>query len=243
MDLSKRANLLGTREVRGLVDTFGADWAPMVSVRAENDESDELFWRFSGEASIVEHPYVVRDMWGEFEETIAPGAFDKTLSENPLVMLNFMHNPETTMVTSARAADHPDGGLTLTASPNLSVEARIPKSDPDAQRVMPKVARGDASSMSFAFRVMRQEWDEDYLNRRIIEVNLSRGDVAAIVTGLGANPAAHGSVRVGDPAFKMTLDTDAIREAFAPEEERDVPQSIREELALLERIRFYPNVL
>jgi hypothetical protein len=154
-----------------------------------------------------------------------------------------MHNPETTMVTSARAADHPDGGLTLSASPNLSVEARIPKSDPDAQRVMPKVARGDASSMSFAFRVMRQEWDEDYLNRRILEVNLSRGDVAAIVTGLGANPAAHGSVRVGDPAFKMTLDTDAIREAFAPEEERDVPQSIREELALLERIRFYPNVL
>lgn len=201
-DLSKRANLLGSREVRGLVladptsptGALGADWAPLVSLRA-TDTADPNFWNYSGEASVVEHPYTVRDMFGEFTETIKTGAFDKTLSENPMVMLNYMHNPETTMVTTARAASHADGGLTLTADPNLGVEARIPKSDADAQRVMPKVARGDASSMSFAFRVTRQAWNEDYTERDILEVNLQRGDVAAIVTGLGANPAAWGSTR------------------------------------------------
>lgn len=196
MDLSKRALLLGTREVRGMLDGgLGADWTGLVSCRAMDVETDPDFWTFSGEASVVDWPYTVRDMFGEFTETIRAGAFDKTLSENPLVMLNFMHNPETTMVTTARSASDPQGGLTLSASPNLTVAARIPRSDPDAQRIMPKVMRGDAASMSFAFRVMQQTWNDDYTDRGISEVNLNKGDVASIVTGLGASPAAWGTVR------------------------------------------------
>jgi HK97 family phage prohead protease len=191
----KRANLLNVREVRGLVsaDTssptglVGVDWSELVSLRADADDPE--FWSYRGEASIVDHPYTVRDMWGEFEETIVRGAFDKTLSENPDVMLNYMHEPATTMVTTR------SGGLTLSAGPHLLVDARVPKSDLDAQRVMPKVARGDAVSMSFAFRVTRQEWNDDYTERFITEVNLHRGDVAVIVSGLGANPAAWGTVR------------------------------------------------
>lgn len=218
METNKRAQLLGIREVRGLVvadpisptGVIGADWAPMVNLRAE--DTDPEFWRYAGEASIVNHDYTVRDMFGEFTERIAPGAFDKTLSENPLVMLNYMHNPETTMVTSARAASHPLGGMTLATSPNLTVEARVPKTDVDALRIMPKVMRGDATSMSFAFRVIRQEWNEDYTDRTILEVNLARGDVAVIVTGLGANPAAWGTVRAATHADRALL---ALRAAAA----------------------------
>lgn len=220
MNLSKRASLLNVREVRGLVsaDTMsptgliGSDWSELVSLRA--DESTGDFWSYRGEASIVDHPYVVRDMWGEFEETIAAGAFDKTLSENPDVMLNYMHDPATTMVTTR------SGGLMLTASPHLTVEAQVPKSDVDAQRVMPKVARGDALSMSFAFRVTRQEWNDDYTQRWITEVNLHRGDVAVIVSGLGANPAAWGTVRATEldteqvMAWLATADAEA-RSVFA----------------------------
>ncbi len=200
----KRANLLNVREVRGLVsaDTasptglVGADWSELVSLRA--DDSTDGFWTYRGEASIVDHPYTVRDMWGEFTETIVRGAFDKTLSENPDVMLNYMHEPATTMVTTR------SGGLRLSADPHLTVDASVPKDDVDAQRVMPKVARGDAVSMSFAFRVTRQEWNEDYTERHITEVNLHRGDVAVIVSGLGANPAAWGTVR------SLDLDTDQV---------------------------------
>lgn len=198
----KRANLLNVREVRGLLvaddlsptGMVGADWSQMIQLRA--DSSDPAFWDYRGEASIVDHAYTVRDMWGEFSETIVRGAFDKTLSENPDVMLNYMHDPVTTMATTR------GGGLSLSADPHLTATARVPKDDLDAQRVMPKVARGDATSMSFAFRVTRQEWNDDYTERSITEVNLNRGDVAVIVTGLGANPAAWGTVR--------SLDLDAV---------------------------------
>jgi HK97 family phage prohead protease len=231
MDLSKRANLLNVREVRGLVyadpasptGMLGANLSPMIELRADADDPD--FWTFRGEASVIDSPYMVRDMWGEFSETIRAGAFDKTLSENPDVVLNYMHDNSTAMATTR------GGGLQLVADPHLAVVARIEKSDVDAQRVMPKVARGDAASMSFAFRVTQQNWNEDYTEREITEVNLSRGDVAVIVTGLGANPAAWGTVRA---LTDMGLTDDQARTvAEEIEEVREVPQSIREELAAL----------
>lgn len=218
MDLSKRANLKGVREVRGLLRAVpdsptgvtGADWGELVQLRADG-ESDPDYWTFRGEASVVAHDYTVRDMFGEFTERIAAGAFDKTLSENPDVMLNYMHDPVMTMVTTR------GGGLALSADPNLNVEARIPKSDVDAQRVMPKVQRGDAQSMSFAFRVTQQVWNEDYTDRTITEVNLHRGDVAVIVSGLGANPAAWGTVRAAETNSPPIPELEPPAWVFAPD--------------------------
>lgn len=206
-DLSKRANLKGVREVRGLVlpslDTsftptqvVESEWAPMV--RSDVESEDAEFWRFVGQASIVGHPYTVRDMFGEFQETIMPGAWDKTLSENPDVMYNYMHEPLTTMATTR------GGNLSLAADPHFDVKALVPRSDVDGQRFMPKVQRGDASSMSFAFRVGGQVWNEDYTDRKITEIIMHRGDVASIVSGFGANPPAWGTVRSDglDDAFR-----------------------------------------
>jgi hypothetical protein len=50
--------------------------------------------------------------------------------------------------------------------------------------------RGDLDEMSFAFRVTRQEWNEDYTERWINEVNLSKGDVS--IVNYGANPHTGG---------------------------------------------------
>lgn len=227
-DLSKRANLLGVREVRGLVladpmsptGSLGADWSSLVRLSA--DESDPEFWTFTGAASIVDSPYTVRDMFGEFQETIRAGAFDKTLSENPDVMFNYMHDPSTTMATTR------GGGLKLSVTPHLGVEARIPRDDVDAQRVMPKVARGDATSMSFAFRVTQQTWDEDYTDRQITEVNLHRGDVASIVSGLGANPPAWGTVRSMHLGPRLSLP--AQRSLPADMTYGDLYEALRDEL-------------
>lgn len=196
-DLSKRANLQGVREVRGLVldipglvsptQVVESEWAPLV--RADIESEDSEFWRYVGEASIVDHAYTVRDVFGEFQETIRGGAFDTSLSQNPAVMHNYMHEPLTMMSTTR------GGGLTLTASPHLAVRSLIQRSNPLGQMYMPAVANGDATSMSFAFRVTHQTWNDDYTERDITGVNLHLGDVASIISGYGANPPAWGTVR------------------------------------------------
>lgn len=208
--ISKRATMLGTREIRGGLTAnadapagvIGADWSPLVSLRADQDAD---VWRFAGEAAVVENPYTVYDMFGDFTETIAEGAFTKTLGEDPLVSFVSMHSLATVMAQTRGR------GLTLSASPNLSVDAELAKDDADVARIAPKIRRGLMNSMSFAFRVTRQEWDEDYVNRRILEVNLQGGDVSVITTGHGANPAAHGDLRSldRDDVLAWLIDLDA----------------------------------
>lgn len=175
MNVSKRAQPLN-REVRsyGISD---------VDLRTE-DAGDAL--TFTGEASVVEHPYTVHDMFGEFTETVRDGAFDKTLSENPDVV--FLVNHE-----GLPLARTTSGTLRLSTSPNLKIGASLEPSDPDVQRIDPKIRRGDLNEMSFAFRVTRQSWNEDYTERDILEVNLHRGDVSVVT--YGASPTTTASLR------------------------------------------------
>lgn len=252
MELSKRANLHGVREVRGVLRPdagcpsgfAGADWSGMCELRA--DATDPAFWNFTGEASVVDHPYSVFDAFGEFRETIKPGAFKRTLAADPVVSFVYMHDLATVMAQTRT------GNLTLSADPNLSVVAKLDKTDVDVQRVAPKVLRGDANSMSFAFRVTKQVWNEDYTERDILEVNLQGGDVSIITTGHGANPAASGSMRstTYDDVLRFLDESladleDEQRAALAAYYEREAapvppaepipetPQSIREDLAKL----------
>lgn len=242
MDLSSRAQLVGVREVRGLVLdvrpeaefslsptlVVPSEWATMT--RGTVDNADPTYWQFRGEASVVEHPYTVRDAFGDFQETMSSGAFDKTLRELPPVSFNFMHDMSKTMATTG------GGSLKLAASPNLAVEARVARSSLLGQMYMPLVESGDATSMSFAFRVIRQTWNEDYTQRTINEVSLNRGDVAVIVSGFGANPAAWGTVRSDiepNQADPVELRVDTVDLAD------EVPQSIREDLAHLYSLRTF----
>lgn len=211
--MHKRANLHNVREERLAGPGTDAQWRIEPGNVEFRDDSDG-FYTYRGEASVVEHTYTVRDMWGEFTETIATGAFDKTLGENPAVSFVYMHDMATTMATTRT------GSLTLTADPHLAVSANLDKTDVDVQRLAPKALRGDASAMSFAFRVTRQEWNEDYTDRRILEVNLNGGDVSAIVTGHGANPAAWGSLR-------DDLDVDAVLRWLADADAADVDECRR----------------
>lgn len=135
-----------------------------------------------GYASVTESPYEMYGgpPWG-WSETIARGAFDKTLSESPDVQLLINHE-------GLPLARTKSGTLRLAAdNVGLAVEADLDPADPDVQRLAPKMDRKDIDEMSFAFRVKRQEWDEDYTERRITEVSIHKGDVS--VVNYGANPA------------------------------------------------------
>lgn len=52
-----------------------------VELSLEIRSEDEGKVTFDGTASVVDTPYMVRDAFGEFEETIVKGAFNKTLKE------------------------------------------------------------------------------------------------------------------------------------------------------------------
>lgn len=141
-----------------------------------------------GYASVFEHPY---DVYGGppvgWSETIARDAMDKTLAERP--DLHLLVNHEGLPLARTKS-----GTLDLTADDHgLKVVAHLDLSDPDVQRLAPKMRRGDMDEMSFAFRVKAQQWSQDETERRITELSLHKGDVS--VVNFGANPATTAQIR------------------------------------------------
>jgi HK97 family phage prohead protease len=182
-----KAELLRGREVRRHAEAS-------MEVRTDGDTLT-----FRGLASSTESPY---DM-GWYSETIARGAFTKTLSERPDVVLLLNH--EGLPLAATR-----NGSLTLEqTSRGLEFTATADAADPDAARVATKVSSGLLQECSFAFRPTRQTWNEDYTERTINEVSLDRGDVS-IVT-FGANPNTAVSLRSA-LAEAAELDDEALAE-------------------------------
>lgn len=154
---------------------------------------------FDGVASTVDSPYMVRDMFGEFEETIARGAFNKTLKEADDVRLLVNHEG----VPLARTKS---GTLTLSARPDLRARAQLDPANPTVQEVRSAMSRGDLDQMSIGMRVTRQEWNEDYTQRYVNEVQLF--DVS-IVT-YPANPTTTAALRSLD---ELLVDFDRFDES------------------------------
>lgn len=170
-------------------------FTPSYEVRDGNDGTRVI----SGYASTTGVPY---DM-GWYTESISRGAFTKTLTESPEVRLLLNHE-------GFALASTQSGTLALREdNTGLHFEARVYADDPDVQYIGGKIARGLADQCSFAFRVTRQAWDEDYENREIQEVSLHRGDVS--VVGIGANPSTPVSIRSFFEDL-TTLDEQALEE-------------------------------
>jgi len=122
---------------------------------------------------------VAYDM-GWYQETIARGAFQKTLREAPDVQLLINHEglPLARTVSGTLSLREDDRGLAVTAT--------LDPNDVDVQRLAPKVARGDIDQMSFAFRAPKSTWNDEWDERTITELSIHRGDVS--VVNYGANP-------------------------------------------------------
>lgn len=169
---------------------------------------DDTSITFDGIASRVDTPYAVSDIFGEYTETIARGAFKKTLQEKADVRLLVNHEG----VPLARTKSNT---LTLTAAPHLRGVAELDPANPDVQRIQSAMNRGDLDQMSIGFRVHRQEWNEDYTERNIREIELF--DVS-IVT-FPASPTTSASLRSIDEllaAFPVDgeYDPDELRRAI-----------------------------
>lgn len=146
------------------------------------DDGDALM--LVGYASVTGTGYSV----GHYEETIARGAFKRTLG-NPELDVQLLVNH-----AGLPLARTTSGTLRLSEDARgLRVEADLDPTDPDVQALAPKMRRGDVTEMSFAFRAIDQDWSDDYSERLIKSVDIQRGDVS--IVAYGASRATSAALR------------------------------------------------
>lgn len=160
---------------------------------------------FVGYASTFDEPYVLEDWVGEYTEEVVSGAFTKTLAEQADV--RFLINHEGLPLARTKSS-------TLKLSEDeigLRCEATFDQRDPDVQLIVPKLERRDLAEMSFMFRRIRYEWNEDYDHCKLLELKLY--DVSLVT--FPANPNTWGGLRGIDllEAFANTAPDELLAEA------------------------------
>lgn len=156
-----------------------------------------------GYASVFDHPYDIAGgpERGGWVERVDRHAFDQTLKQRPDVQLLVNHDGTPLARTKS-------GTLTLgTDSKGLHVEARLDPASPTVQVIRSAMERRDMDEMSFAFRTVRQEWNEDENERRLLEVNIHKGDVS--VVNYGASDATSAQLRSVTEALELLASLDA----------------------------------
>ena len=133
-------------------------------VRNVSETGDGL--TLEGYAAVFDTPTAIRDRLGEYDETIARGAFSKTLSERTPV-LQFDHGTHPMIgsipLGQIRSVTEDDNGLFVKA--RLSDNWLV-------QPVREAIENGSIRGMSFQFQVLRDEWNDENTARTIQEVKL-----------------------------------------------------------------------
>ncbi len=212
MDLAERANIKGTER---------RAYPVQLEVRAQAGGKTLV----TGYASVTEEPYEMWDMFGPYSEVVRAGAFAKTLSEGAAVQLLLNHEGLAMAYTKAgtlRLAEDETG---------LHMEAEVNPARRDVGDMLAALGDGDVDEMSFAFRVVRQQWSPDYEQRDIVEVSLHRGDVS--VVNFGANPATSVALRGRDIEQMADGEARALYERLGQRFAPQIPQR-RNPLSLYE---------
>lgn len=137
-----------------------------------------------GYASLFDDPYDVSGgpTGNGWTEVVDRQAFRSTLAAQPDVVLTINHSKSNIPLARTTA-----GTLRLsTDSLGLFSEARLDRREPMARSIELAIEKGHLNEMSFAFRTVRQQWNPEYTQRRLLEVNLDKGDVSLVTHG--ANP-------------------------------------------------------
>lgn len=161
-----------------------------IETRAEN--GDPIL---DGYAAVYEYAYDVAGGpdRGGWIETIATGAADKSVRERDDVRLLINHDGIALARTRSKTLD------LVSDSVGLAVRSQLDQASPLVQTLASAMDRGDMDEMSFAFQVIRQEWNADYTQRRILEVKLF--DVSVVT--YPANPAAVAQLRSTEPTAEV----------------------------------------
>lgn len=228
MDLSERANMRD-REVR----TFDTELRAVGEGRT-----------IEGLAAPFNSPATIRDMFGDYEETILPGAFTRTIGDRAgKIKLLAQHDRSSFPLGNIPRLWEDSDGLRMEA-----VVANTTAGTDALTLVNERVVNG----LSIGFQVVRQEWNGDYTARQLHEVKLM--EISLVTEPAYADAGVTGVRSIDDiPVDDIAAALDAVRageatddhylileraavilgDALASRAVAEVPQSIREDLAKL----------
>lgn len=156
--------------------------------------------KFGGFASVTGAgaAYEMEDFAGPWVEWVSVGAFGKTISQECDTALLLNHSGMSLARTKSgtlRLSEVTDGRNSPVAGvTGLHSEARLDPKNFYVAAMRSAVERGDLDEMSMAFRVLRNDWTDEYTRRNIQEVSLDKGDVSLV--NYAASPATGGTVSV-----------------------------------------------
>lgn len=169
-------------------------------------EARDGAWTLTGYPSVTNTPYSVGSA---YTEIVARGAFKRSLKNEPDVVLNIEHGDGGSGLPLARTKA---GTLILEEhTRGLYMEAQLDPLDPDAQLLKRKMENGSLDGqLSFAFRAIEQDWNDDYSERTLTQVEINFGDVSVVTQG--ANPATSSSIRAQRATELRRMADDYIEE-------------------------------
>ena len=180
----RRSAMLGVPERLSLSFARGG-----IEMRSRPNGTGGTSYRFEGYAAVFDEPFDMWDMWGdEYTEVVNPGAFTRTLANSADVAFLIGHWDAGILMARTKS-----GTMTLSQD-STGLAVLVPDMDgsrDDVRALASAVERGDMDEMSCAFVTRQQQWSPDFTQRNMIELDLHRGDVSAVV--FGANAATAGS--------------------------------------------------
>lgn len=219
----RRDGMLRTRERRSQ-----AVPRAQFEFRAKPNGTGGTSYSFRGYAATFESPFQMWDWWGEeYFEILAAGSCNRTLANQADVQFLIGHDESSIPLARTKS-----GTMTLSAD-SAGLEVVVPALDgrsPIVQALASAMERGDMDEMSIGFIALQQQWSPDYMERRINEISLDRGDVSAVCWA--ANPAANGAsleaVPVSEAAARALIGreqrTPTAPYTAKPGEELECPQ-------------------
>lgn len=150
--------------------------------------------RVGGMASVTGQPYEMWDMFGPYDEIVAPGVFQAALDADPAVEFNLNHGRNGGASMASTFNNTLDLREVLDGDPTgFEFDAFVDPQRGDVRDMLLALERGDLNGASFRFMITSGRWNDAFTQYTITGVDLDRGDVSSV--NFGANPAAWSELR------------------------------------------------
>jgi HK97 family phage prohead protease len=146
------------------------------------DRDGKPYYQVEGYFTVYERGYEMWDWAGPYTEIVTKGAAEKTIAAQPDVVFLVNHTGLAMARTGTVAntlelwSDDTGGGNRVFLNPQRQ----------DVKDLIAAIEDGTITEQSFGFMITAGQWSPDYMEFRISEFDMDRGDTSAV--NYGANP-------------------------------------------------------